>query len=126
MRIGETTFAAVQRETLLFKDTKSPRANIFFSEFDQFVTLRLKTSKNDVDYTRILIVVRETHQQNRLLMTFCKLFLWNAKLTDALLFSQTKKKFSSEYLIDILKSRFAGCMIDTKNFSGQSFRRDII
>lgn len=95
MRIGEITFAAVQREALLFKDTKTTRANIFFSEFDQFVTLRLKTSKNDVNYTRILIVIRETHQQNRLLMTFCKLFLLNPKLTDTLLFSQTKKAFGS-------------------------------
>lgn len=64
------------------------KANIFFFEFEQFVTLRLKTSKTDINDTGVPIVVKEIHQQNGPLTTLCKLFFRNLQPADTPLFNQ--------------------------------------
>lgn len=52
-----------------------------------------------------------------------KLFFKDPQPADALFFSQTKKIFCCKYLIDKLKSRFAKCKIDVKNYLSHNFRR---
>ena len=125
MRIGEITFIDAQNGVSLFKVTKVIRADISLSEFEQFVMLRLKTSKTDVNHTGVLIVIGATHQQNCPMTVLRKLFFKDSKPADASLFSQTKGIFSRKYLIDIMKSRLAECKIDARNYSSQSFGRGI-
>lgn len=74
MRIGKIPFTAAQQAALLLKNTKVTRTVIYFSEFDQFVTLKLKTSKTYVNHTGVLIVMEATHQPNCPMTTLCKLF----------------------------------------------------
>ncbi len=45
MNMSEITLTSVRQANLLLENTKVTRADISFSEFDQFVTLGFKTSK---------------------------------------------------------------------------------
>lgn len=62
IRIGKRIFIAVQQAILLCKDTKAWIVDIYFSEFKQFVTLKLKTSYINVNYNGALIVTGKTHK----------------------------------------------------------------
>lgn len=62
IRIGKTIFIAVQQAIPLCKDTKAWIVDIYFSEFKQFVTLKLKTSYINVNYNGALIVTGKTHK----------------------------------------------------------------
>ncbi len=55
--IDKITFTIAQRAALFFKDTKVIRPDISFSKLNQFVTLKLKASKINVNQTWILIVI---------------------------------------------------------------------
>lgn len=59
----------------------------FFSKFDQFVTLRLKTRKTNVNHTKLPIVIIATQQQNCPLTAFCKLLFKDLKKADEQFFS---------------------------------------
>lgn len=107
----------------MFKDTKVTRADIFFFEFDQFLTLKLGTNKINVNHTEIIIVIVVKHQQKYTLTSLCKLFFRNPELGYAPLLSQAKRKLISKYLIHTLKSLFVQCMNEARNFSSQSFTR---
>ncbi len=121
MRISRIIFTAAQQAALLFKDTKVTRVDISLSEFDQFVTLKLKTRKTSVNHTRVLIEIEAKHQQNCLVMSLRKLFFqespagWYAK------YQPVKKAFSCKYLINRLRSCLAKCRIDVRNYSGHCF-----
>lgn len=69
MPIGKISFTNAQRAAPSFKDTKVTRADISISEFEQFVKMRLKTSKTKVNHTRAFIAIMTKHQQNGLVMT---------------------------------------------------------
>lgn len=84
--------------------------------------MKLKTSKTDVNYIGVIIVIWETHQQNCLLTIFCRLFFRDPSPADEPFFSQTKGAFSRKYLIDKLISCFVKCKIDAKNYSCYYFR----
>lgn len=57
--IGKITFTAAQLATPSLKNTQGTKSEIFFSEFDQFVTLKIKTSKTGINHIRIVIVIGE-------------------------------------------------------------------
>ncbi len=122
MRIGKINFTAAQQAALSFKDTKVTRAHLS-SEFDQFVTLRLKTSKTDLNHTGVLIVIMESHQQTCLVIALCKLFFRDLKPADAPIFSQTKRAFSRQYMIYTLESCHTKCRTNARNYSDHSFQR---
>ncbi len=96
-------------------------ADIFLLEFNQFVPLKLKTSKTDVNHTGRLIVMEAVYQQHCLVTVFCKLFFKDPKLANTPLFSQTKRAFSLQYLINKLKSRLVQYKIHAKNYLDNSF-----
>lgn len=100
------------------------KVDVYFSEFDQFVTLRPKTSKTTVNYTRVLIVIGVTFKQNFSLTIFCKVFFRDSKSADAPLFSWVKKAFSCKYLIHKLESFLVKCKISARNYLGHSFWQD--
>lgn len=60
IHIGKISFTAAQQEALSLKKLENKNW-YFFPRFDQFVTWRLKTSKTDVNYTGLLIVIGTTH-----------------------------------------------------------------
>lgn len=102
MRIGKMIFTVVQNAALLFKDIQVTSVNIHFFKFDQFVTLRLSTSKSVVNFTRILRVIGLTHEQNCPLITLRKLFFQDSKAADMPNFIKTKKTFIRKYLNNIM------------------------
>lgn len=114
---------AAQQAVPLIKDIQVTKVGIFFSEIDMLVMLRLKTSKTNINYTRILIVIRAINKQNHLMTAFYKLFFKDFKLANASFFIQTKETFSHKYMINKLKSCFTECKMGTKNYVGQSFRQ---
>ena len=122
MCIGKINFTAAQRATLSFQDIQMTKADIFFLEFDQFITLKLKTSTKDVNYIGILLVIKTTHQHHFRLTVFRKLFVKDPQLAYVPLFSQAKRKFGCKYLIDKLTSHFTVFKIDARNYSGYNFR----
>lgn len=61
IRIGKITFTVPQLVATSFQDTKVTRADWSFPKFDQFVTLRLKTSNTDVNHTGVFIVIDLKH-----------------------------------------------------------------
>ncbi len=97
------------------------RADISFLEFDQFVMLRYKTSKTNVNHTSVLIFIEAKHQQYRPEIAFCKLFFMDPAPADPPIFRQTMGVLSRKYLIDILKPRFVKYEMNATNYSGPSF-----
>ncbi len=90
IRIGEITFAVAQRAAPLFIDTKVIRANISCFELNQSVTLRLKTSKTDINHTKVLIVTWATDWQNCPVTDFYNFFFSDLKQGYVPLFSWIK------------------------------------
>lgn len=105
----------------MIKDTKMTRMDIFFLAFDQIVTLRFKTSKSDVNHTRVFLFIEVKYKQNCSLTIFCKLFFKDLKRGDLPLFSQVKRVFSHKYQVDKMQSRFLASKIDIKTYLSCSF-----
>lgn len=97
------------------------RVDISFMEFDQFVTLRYKTSKTNFNHTSVLIFIEVKHQQHHPVIAFCKLFFMDPEPADPPIFRQTIKVLSRKYLINMLKSRFVKYEMNATNYSGPSF-----
>ncbi len=91
MSISKINFTAAQQAVPSFKDTQMTIENISLAEFAQLVTLRLKTSKIDINHTVVFIVIFATHQQNWQMTNLCKLFFRNFYFADSPLSSQTKR-----------------------------------
>ena len=125
MWINRRIFMAAQRVAISFENTKMTSADIFFFELYQFVTRKLKTSKISINHTRILIFKETRYKHNCSLIVFYKLFFQNSYLADALFYSRTKRRFSCNNLIIKLRSCFAKCRIDKKNYLDHSFSHDI-
>ncbi len=102
---------------LILQKHQGDKSRYISSEFDQFVKLRIKTNKTDVNNSWLLYSLGQNTNEIEIWLFFCKLYFKYPKLSDAQHFDQTKKQFTGNYLMDILKSCFAKWKIDIKNYS---------
>ncbi len=77
MHIGKIIFTGSQQAAPLLKENKITTTDVSFFKFDQFVMLRLQTSKTDVNYIGVLIVLEPTHKQYCLVTSFGEFFSGN-------------------------------------------------
>ena len=63
------------------------RPDVSFSEFDQYVTLRLKRSKTDTQHCGVLIIIAVTYEQTCPVAALRRLFNQDPRPSDAPLFS---------------------------------------
>lgn len=78
MRINKIIFTAAQLSISLSINIKMTKVDIFFSKFDQFVTLRLNTNKTNLNHVGILIVMIQNRSKIALRQYFanCTLFMF--------------------------------------------------
>ncbi len=124
IHIGKITFKAAQLAAPSFNDIKVTRIDIFFSKFYQFVMLRLKSDKTDINYIRVFTVIGVGNEPHCPLMTLSELIFRDFHLADIPYFSLAKEALSRKILINILKTSLAKCTINASNYSGHIFRLD--
>lgn len=101
--IGKIIFTTIYQEASTFKLITVTKADIFLSDFDQVVMLRLQTSIVCVNHTKLLIVIESTIQQYLSEPVLYILFFQDLYPDDSPSFSKVKREFSCEYQINILK-----------------------
>jgi hypothetical protein len=111
--LAKTSFIAV----------KTTRSDVSFAENDQYVILRLKRSKIDVDHSEVQIMLATTENITCLVTTLRHLFQIDNQKPNASLFRLTNEDFSRTTIIKQLKSRISVNEINAKEFIDHSFRK---
>lgn len=121
MRLGELTYTHAEKIHSSFRDLHLTRSDITFSEHDQYVTLRLKKSKTDVNHTGALIMLAKTQDPTCPVTALRALFTRDPQPAYAPLFSHDNKSFTRRYVIAQLRSRLSAIGVSSTNYSGHSF-----
>jgi hypothetical protein len=124
LRLGEIIYTCKNLAKTSFIAVKTTRSDVSFVENDQYVVLRLKRSKIDVDHSEVQIMLATIEDITCLVTTLRHLFQIDNQGLNASLFRLTDGGFSRTTIIKQLKSRISVNEINAKGFSGHSFRKD--
>jgi hypothetical protein len=98
--------------------------NISFAKNDQYVILRLKRSKIDVDYLKVQIMMIAINELICSILVLRQLFHTNSQLMNASLFRVTDEIFSRMIVIKKLKNRLIKNDIKSNSYFDYSFRKE--
>jgi hypothetical protein len=126
LRLSEITYSATKlKNGALFIKTRTTRSNISFAENDQYVILRLKRSKIDVDHSEVQIMLIVTNDLTCLVVALRRLFRTDPQSSNASLFRLTDEAFSRVAVIRNLKIRLTKKKINSKFYTRHSFRKGV-
>lgn len=124
LRLGEITYEKSELPHDSFQALHLTRPDVSSSEFDQYVTLRLKRSKTDTQHTRVLVIIAATYEQTCPFAALRRLFNQDPRPSDAPLFCRSNTiAFSRRWAIDRLRHKLTSCGVSSLSYSGHSFRR---
>lgn len=118
MRIRELTYTAVEKNKPSFKDPYFTRADITFSEQDQYAMLRLKQSKTDTSHIGNLIMLAATRNFTCPVTALCSLFTLDVQPSPVPLFAINNSSFSRQYVVDRLRAKLLMMGVLSLGFSG--------
>jgi hypothetical protein len=127
LRSGEFTYSLKdQPGSRNFINTKLTRSDVTFDENSEYVILRLKCSKTDLDHKGVEIILAATHDQICPVTALRNLFLLDPQPPTAPLFRFDSRAFDYNLFVDTLRNRLKN-IGDQRSlcYSGHSFRRGV-
>lgn len=80
MRMEKLTYMVAEAKKIIFVKTGLRRSDISFVEDDHYIILRLKQSKTDTEYTKVLIVLTAMGKSTCTVAALKRLFVQNPRL----------------------------------------------
>jgi hypothetical protein len=127
LRLSEIIYSATKlKNDALFIKIRTTRSNISFVENDQYVILRLKRRKIDVDHLKVQIMLIVTNDLTCLVVVLRRLFRTDSQSRNASLFRLIDEIFSRVVVIRNLNIRLTKKRINSKFYTRRSFRKDVV
>lgn len=123
LRLGEITYEQRDLASRSFADINVTRSDVYFSERDQHVVLRLKRTKTDTSHTGVEVILAATGEPTCPVQALRSLFAHDPQPPDAPLFRLAKTAFSYNKVVKILRNSLTSNGINDFGYSGHSFRR---
>lgn len=99
--------------------------NIILSEGNQYVTLRLKDSKTNINYIEILIMLAIINSLYYSVIALYYLFTHNFQSSSLLSFAFNNISFIRYYIIKYLCQKLKATHISSLSYGDHSFKKDI-
>jgi hypothetical protein len=123
LRLSEIIYISKKISKITFSKIKTTRSNISFAKDNQYVILRFKRSKTDVDHSEVQIMIIAINESICSILVLRQIFHTNSQLMNASLFRLTGEIFSRIVVIKKLKNRLIKNDIKSNSYFDHSFRK---